>query len=306
MTTVFDAARVPFDQYGMLLFPAAALLAAIVAFLRGAARKWRFILIGLTLFLFLLCFVLPVADYHHVRAALSDGSARTVEGAISMHKRETVKRWTGSSRGVGISSFNSYSSTTSEEFFVGRQWFWLRVGGFPSGASFTNAGDPPLPLRDGTRVRVTWFADPWNGGETRILKFEIDERSAKLAEARPATANVATATRATPVSAATLPPDFEAFWKRFSAAASGGDREGVKALTRFPFLFAGTPLDAARFDSIWMGIFPEPLRPCFATAEPVRDGESWSVSCGAYVYVFGKGEAGWQLTDFAADPEEVE
>lgn len=55
-----------------------------------------------------------------------------------------------------------------------------------------------------------------------------------------------------------------------------------------------------------MGIFPAPLRACFATAAPMKDGDAWTVGCGAYVYVFNKGAAGWQLTDFAADPEAEE
>lgn len=299
MTLVFDAATARFDSYLLLILPAMPLVIALVNALRGQ-RKWAWIMSGVTLLLFLLTFVLPLADARHVRAALTDGSAKVSEGVISQHRRETKKSWRGDSRGVGVSSFSSYTSSTSEQFFVGPQWFWLRVGGFPSGASFTNAKDPPLPLSDGTRVRVTWFNDPWNGDETRILKLEIDETSAPVtAKASPARASAA----ATPVSSSALPADFAAFWKRFSAAAAAGNRDGVKALTRFPFLFAGTPLDAARFNSIWMGIFPEPLRSCFATAVPVRDGDAWSVSCAAYVYVFTKGEAGWQFTDFTADPE---
>jgi hypothetical protein len=133
------------------------------------------------------------------------------------------------------------------------------------------------------RARVTWFNDGWNGDETRILRFELLEDGAGADAA--------------------LPADFAAFWRRFSAAAAGGDEAGVKALTRFPFLFAGTPLDAGRFDSIWMGIFPPPHRACFAQATPLKDGDAWSVSCGAYVYVFEAGADGWKLASFTPDPE---
>jgi hypothetical protein len=312
MTLVFDAATVPFSGYIMLLVPAATLLVMFYNLVRGGQRKWVFIMGGVTVFLFLMFFVLPLADFYHVKAALADGSARTVDGIISMHKRETTKRWTGSARGVGVTSYSSYTTSTSEQFYVGQQWFWLRVGGMPSNASFTNAKDPPLPLRDGTRVRVTFFEDPWNGNETRILRLEIDEVSARRAAAGALNVAVAAASEAAPAaqSAAASPPflpaDFNAFWKRFSAAAASGDSAGVKALTRFPFLFAGTELDATRFDGIWMGIFPTPLRPCFGTASPIKDGESFSVSCGPYVYVFNKGAKGWQFTDFAADPEAME
>lgn len=309
MTLIFDAATVQFASYWGLLLPAATLAVMLFVLLRGGPRKWVFLLGGVTIFLFLIAFVLPVADFHHVKAALTDGSAKTVEGVISMHERKTTKTWTGSSRGAGISSYNSYTTNTSEQFYVGQQWFWLRVGGMPSNASFTNAGDPPVSLRNGMRVRVTWFDDPWNGDETRILKLEIDEKAAAALPPEPVTAAAATgasAAAATPASSAKLPADFEAFWKRFSAAAAAGDAAGVKALTRFPFQFAGTPLDATRFDNIWMGIFPPPLRSCFSTAVPAKDGDAWSVSCGAYVYLFNKSADGWQLTDFTADPEALQ
>ncbi len=302
MTLVFDAATTRFDSFLLLILPAATLVIALFNALRGR-RKWAWIMGGVTILLLLLTLVLPLADAWHVRSALTDGSVKVSEGVISQHRRETRRSWSGSSRGVGVSSFSNYTSSTSEQFFVGPQWFWLRVGGFPSGASFTNAKDPPLPLRDGTRVRVAWFNDPWNGDETRILKLEIDEASAvAAAKVAPAPASIS----AVQSGASALPADFAAFWQRFSTAAAAGDRDGIKALTRFPFLFAGTPLDAARFNSIWMGIFPEPLRPCFKTAVPAKDGDAWSVSCGVYVYVFTKSASGWQFTDFAADPEAEE
>ncbi len=98
-------------------------------------------------------------------------------------------------------------------------------------------------------------------------------------------------------------PAFAAFWTRFSAAASKGRRGRREGPDALPFLFAGTPLDAARFDSIWMGIFPAPNRPCFAAATPMKDGEAMSVSCGVYIYVFEKGADGWKLASFTADPE---
>jgi len=55
-----------------------------------------------------------------------------------------------------------------------------------------------------------------------------------------------------------------------------------------------------------VGFFPEPLRPCFGPACPVRVGDAWSVSCGAFVYVFEKTAPGWQLASFTADPEALQ
>ena len=289
MVTVFDAAQVRFDAT-LFLFPVVALLVAAYIITRTRARGRRWILAGVIGLLALLFVALPIADHYHVRAALTDGSARRVEGIVSQHKRQTVRRWAGRSTGVGISSSNRYTTSTSEQFFVGQQWFWLRVNGFPSGTSFTNGGDPPLALQNGTRARVTWFADPWFDDETRILRLEIE---------RPSTVKGDSGTPP-------LPEDFARFWQQFSQAAARGDRDGVKTFTRFPFLFSGSSLDEERFDSIWAGIFPAPLRPCFTTATPVQDGAAWSVSCGVYVYIFEKGTDGWRLASFTADPEAAE
>ncbi len=297
MKTLFDATTVSFAQYEMLLFPAAALLVTIVVIVRGGARKWRFILGGVTLLLFLLTFVLPLADHLHVQSAAASADIKTVEGAISDHSRVTERRFMGTSRGVGVTTSHNYRTVTTESFHVGQTWFWFEVGGFPSGASFTNAGDPPRGLVNGQRVRIRYFEDPWYQGQKRIVRLEAGETgwtAGKVVDPKAKTVRV---------DEAGGDPAFTAFWTRFSAAASKGDEAGVKALTRFPFLFAGTPLDAARFDSIWMGIFPAPNRPCFAAATPMKDGDAMTVSCGVYVYVFEKGADGWKLASFTADPE---
>ena len=174
---------------------------------------------------------------------------------------------------------------------MGQQWFWLRVGGFPSNASFTNTGSEPLPLTDGTMARVTWFADPWYGNETRIVKLELGPPPGKVG-ATDGSRSSGLMTDA--------PADFREFWRRFVEAAGAGDKDAVAGLAHFPFDFAGTPLTRDRWDSIWMALFPEPLRGCYAAAVPARDGDGWTASCGAYVYSFGKGEDGWRLTGFAA------
>jgi hypothetical protein len=299
MKTLFDAATVPFAQYEMLLFPGVTLLVTIVVIARGGARKWRFILPGVTLLLFLLTFVLPLADHHHVQSAAASADIKTVEGVISDHSRVTERRFMGTSHGVGVTTSHNYRTVTTESFHVGQTWFWFEVGGFPSGASFANAGDPPWGLVDGQRVRIRYFEDPWYQGQKRIVRIEAGETRWVVGKV--------VDPKVKPVrGAASADADFDAFWVRFSAAASKGDQAGVKALTRFPFLFAGTPLDAGRFDSIWAGIFPAPNRPCFASAVPARDGDAMSVSCGVYVYVFEKGADGWKLATFTADPEAEE
>lgn len=146
MTLAFDTATVQFGGYILLLLPAATLLVTFYNILRSRQRKWAIIMGGVTVFLFLVTFVLPLADFYHAKAALTNGSARTVEGIISQHERKTTRTWQGSTRGAGVTSYNRYTTSTSEQFYVGRQWFWLRVGGMPSNATFTNAQEPPLPV----------------------------------------------------------------------------------------------------------------------------------------------------------------
>lgn len=286
MKTVFDGTAMAFDQYIMLLFPLAALAVTVIAIARGARRRWHIIGGLVTVFVFLLTFALPLADHVHVQAAVREGRVRTVEGRISGFKHEVERRFTGTSQGVGVTSSHNYTTVTTEQFFIGDIWFWYELGGFPARNSFTNIGDPPLALKDGMTARATWFADGWYGDQRRIVKLELGDGA-----------------RGAGPSAKSGDAAFDAFWTRFSAAAAKGDMAGVKALTRFPFLFAGTPLTPDRFESIWMGIFPAPLRPCFGTATPVKDGDAWSVSCGVYVYVFEKGTDGWRLATFTADPE---
>lgn len=291
MVTVFDASKASLHPF---TFVVPVLILAVLAYtlMRTTTRGWQWILRITLVVIGLLGIGGPIVDHLRVRAALTQGSASSVEGVISAHKRETIRRWSGRSTGVGITSTDRYTSTTIEQFYVGNQWFWLRVNGYPSQTSFTNSGDPHLAIRDGMRARVMWFNDPWYSDETRILRFEIADDALAKADRAPAQEG--------------LPDDFKAFWQRFSQAAAAGDANGVKALTRFPFLFEGTPLDAERFENIWAGIFPVPLRSCFGSAKPVRDGEAWSVSCGVYVYIFENGAGGWRLASFTADPEAAE
>ncbi|HEY1125591.1 MAG TPA: hypothetical protein VGE65_08150, partial [Sphingobium sp.] len=175
MKTLFDAATVPFAQYEMLLFPGAALLVTVFVFIRGGARKWRFILPGVTLLLFLLTFILPLADHHHVQSMAASADIKTVEGVISDHSRVTERRFMGTSRGVGVTTSHNYRTVTTESFHVGQTWFWFEVGGFPSGASFTNAGDAPWGLVNGQRVRIRYFEDPWYQGQKRIVRLDAGE-----------------------------------------------------------------------------------------------------------------------------------
>ncbi len=287
MRVIFDTADQPFDQYKLLILPAAALVVTLALFARGRRRRTLWIGGGITLLLVLLTFVLPLADHHHMRALAASPEVRTVEGPISVHSRETRRVWLGTSRGVGVGTSNSYRTETLEQFYIGTQWFAFTVGDYPSNASFTNIGDPPVALADGMWARASFIADPWYQDELRIVRLSLGEPDpAERAES------------------SSDDPAFAAFWRHFAAAVSGEDRNAVRMLTRFPFLFAGSAIGAERFETIWMALFAPPtLRQCLARATPLADGEAMSVGCGAYVYVFEKDGDGWRFASFTADPE---
>lgn len=286
MRVIFDTAGQPFNQYMMLLLPGAALIVTLVLFARGKGRRTLWIGGGITLLLFLLTFVLPLADHHHMRALAASSGVRTVEGPISAHHRETRRVWLGTSRGVGIGTSNNYRTETIEQFYIGKQWFAFTVGNYPSNASFTNIGDPPVRLADGIWAKASFIADPWYEDELRIVRLSLGEPDP--AERASAAAD----------------PAFAGFWRDFAGALGRQDQAAVRALTRFPFLFAGSSIGADRFETIWMALFfPPTLRECLARAAPAPDGEAMSVGCGAYVYVFEKGVGGWRFAAFTADPE---
>jgi len=286
MTEVFNTGEQAFDQYIMLVLPGAAFALTVAMVVWRRRRRWLWIGGALTLFLFLLTFALPLADHRHMQALAASPAVKTVEGPISGHRRETRRVWLGTSRGVGVGTSSSYRTQTDEQFFIGKQWFAFEVGGFPSTASFTNAGDAPLPLRDGTWARASYIADPWYQNQLRIVKLALGE---------PAPGETEKGIKDT---------GFATFWRDFAAAVARGDQAAVQAKTRFPFLFAGTPLQPDRFATVWQALFtPPPLKQCLSRATPLPDGDAWSVSCGVYVYVFEKAGNGWRFATFAADPE---
>lgn len=284
MTLVFDASTMAFDEYWGLVFPGVAFLVTLYMIHRSWRLLWLWVGAAMTVVLFLGSFVLPLVDHNRVRAAAASADAMTVEGPIRGRRRETYRRFEGTSRGVGVTTTHRYRTVTTEEFWIGDKWFWFEVNGYPSRASFTNAGDPPLPLRDGTWAKATYFIDPWYQDQARIVRLSLRDMAVGGRVEKP-------------------DADFAVFWAGFTDAVGRGDANAARKLTRFPFLFAGTPLDAARFDAVWSGLFPPPLRSCLSQATPLRDGESWTVSCGVYVYAFEKGNDGWRFASFAADPE---
>lgn len=295
MRVVYDAAGVPFDQGVDALFPLAAALVAVWFYFRGSKRSYWKMAAGLSLLLLVIAVIYPWFDRHHVLARIADRKLETVQGPVSGHKRFTERRFLGWSKGVGVTSTSRYSETTYEYFYVGDRFFSFIVGGYPSRASFTNIGDPPVSIEDGMSARVSYFPDGWHDGQLRIVRLALGPKVAA--------AGLFPAAAPAPADVTGLPVDFGAFWRDFATAVARGDAATVKGLVAYPFLFGGHEVGADEFDSLWMSLFAAPLRPCLAAAKPLREDDRFTVFCSSYGYYFGRTPAGWKLVEFGADGE---
>lgn len=94
--------------------------------------------------------------------------------------------------------------------------------------------------------------------------------------------------------------DFAAFWTQFNAAVSKSDQNAVSQMVKYPILYIDLR-KAADFPVIWKGAFKPAQRKCLARQKPMKDTHegkvSYSAFCGHLIYSFGKGDAGWKLTD---------
>jgi hypothetical protein len=299
MRTVFDAGAIMFDPLLPSLFPLGAFLVAVWLYKTGSNRLYWKIAVGVAVLLAGLMLLLPWLDHRRVQEKRTSGDIQTIEGIVSQHKRWTERRFDGTSKGVGVTSTSRYTYTTYEYFYVGDRFFSYTVNRYPSQASFTNTGDPPIPIRDGMRAKVTYFPDSWNDDDLRIVRLELGPGSGPPQTAAGLSPSGASASAVN----IDLPSDFAAFRQRFGEAVTRGDAVAAKRMVSFPFLFGGHEVGADEFDSLWMSLFSEPLRPCLASAKPVRKGDRYSLFCGPYGYYFARTAEGWKLAEFGTDGE---
>jgi hypothetical protein len=302
LRTVFDSSAAQFDLLIPVLVPLGALIVTMWLYKTGTKRLYWKIGVGITILFIAVALVFPYLDYRRVKDRLASGAVETKEGLVSGHRRWTERRFTGSTKGVGVTSTHHYTTTTYETFYVGDRFFSFIAGGYPSGASFTNAADPPVIIKDGMRARATYFIDDWNDDGLRIVRLELGPGDGTPVAAMPQ-AVVPASGQSAEGGGGALPSDFAAFRARFGTAVAKGDAAATKAMVNFPFLFGGHTLEADEFDSLWMSLFSEPLRPCLATAKPVAEGDRYTLLCGPYGYYFGRTKAGWKLIEFGADGE---
>jgi hypothetical protein len=98
---------------------------------------------------------------------------------------------------------------------------------------------------------------------------------------------------------------FAAFWTQFNAAVGKSDQKAVSQMVKYPIYYDGQR-QVADFPVIWRSSFKPAQRTCLAKQKPVMDTAtkgkvSYFAFCGPLIYVFGKDDAGWKLTDFGAN-----
>jgi hypothetical protein len=273
MNTVFDLAVEPYREWLFAAIPLLFFLLGLKERFFSRQRRWP----GWSLFFgivtALLFIGLPAWDHWRMKTKLTHREdLQTVQGRISGYRKETIR-----SRQYG--SVSKYRTSIWEEFSVGGRKFGFYRNAYPSSASFTNNQNPAVSFTNGMMTRITYVKDPAYNDDLRILKLEIGRDE--------------------------TPPDpgFEGFWQTFVNAAAKGDQKTVQSLTRFPFLFAGTPLSVDRFETVWQGLFPPPIRNCFKLARPLAEDGKHLTFCGAYIFVFSLETDGWRFSEFAADAE---
>ncbi|GJE61288.1 hypothetical protein [Methylobacterium trifolii] len=97
---------------------------------------------------------------------------------------------------------------------------------------------------------------------------------------------------------------FAAFWTQFKAAVGKSDQNAVSQMIKYPVVYNDLR-QVADFPVIWKGAFKPAQRTCLAKQKPIKDTNegkvSYSAFCGEIIYVFGKADAGWKLTDFSVN-----
>ena len=104
----------------------------------------------------------------------------------------------------------------------------------------------------------------------------------------------------TPIKGAGIKDEsFAPFWAQFKTAVASKNKEAIAAMTKFPFEYLSDSLTKADFMKKCDAIFSAKVQRCLRDAKPVKadDRDSYSVFCGQTIFVFEKGNGGYQFTD---------
>lgn len=166
MIEAFNTEAVPLAG----LWPGAAtlvLLAGCALWRWSGRRLFWFVPVFIALF-GVLASAIPSWDQLRLRRMLASGDGLQVtRGTITQTWHIVDRR-----RDFSKSSI-SYKTVVSEGFDVGDQRFSWVVGGCISPASLCQLSDSRVPLMRGMEVEATWFADPAQQDEPRILRLMV-------------------------------------------------------------------------------------------------------------------------------------
>jgi hypothetical protein len=144
--------------------------------------------------------------------------------------------------------------------------------------------DNPTNLK-GRQVRVHWKEEmiPEAGGKMKTVT-KVESHAL----------NPAGSTEIKPE-----PRTFAAFWAQFKTAVAKDDREAIAVMTKLPFPYGTKHLSKAEFIKECGELFNQKTRRCFSKAKPIKedDRDSYSVFCGADIFVFSKENGAYRFTD---------
>lgn len=167
MVEAFNAQTVPLVG----LWPGAAtlVLLAVCAIWRLSGRPLRWFIPAFIALFGVLAAVIPSWDQFRLRDKLARGEGLSVtRGRIDQTWHIVDRR-----RDYSKSSPSAYKTVISEGFDIGGDRFSWVAGTCISPASLCRLSDSRVPIRQGMDVEVTWFADPAQQDERRILRLTV-------------------------------------------------------------------------------------------------------------------------------------
>ena len=167
MIEAYDGATAPLA--GLWVGAAARVLLAGCLAWKLSGRRLLWIIPAMIVVVGLFGGVAPSWDQNRIRRMLSSGEGLQVTRGTVTQAWHLVDR----RRDFGSSSKNAYKTVVSEGFDVGADRFSWVVGSCLSPASLCElARGKPAPVQ-GAQVEVTWFADPAQQDERRVVRLKI-------------------------------------------------------------------------------------------------------------------------------------
>lgn len=166
MIEAFNAQAIPLS--GLWPGVATAVLLGGCALWRWSGRRLRWFVPAFIALFGVLAAAVPSWDQLRLRRMLQDGEGLTVtRGPIAQtwHIEERRRDWSKTSI--------SYKTVISEGFDIGDQRFSWVIGSCLSPASLCDLSRSKVALAKGMPVEVTWFADPAQQDEPRILRLVV-------------------------------------------------------------------------------------------------------------------------------------